>query len=140
MTEAATKLNAERIYRDWDEALGRKDVEAAMALYAHDCVLESPLVRHLLNSERGLIEGRDKLRDFVRLVFERTPAIRQRYRKGFFTDGHKLIWEYPRATPGGEQMDFVESMELDDDGLIKKHCVYWGWYGVGVLQRDAYHR
>jgi hypothetical protein len=51
-----------------------------------------------------------------------------------------LIWEYPRNAPGGEQMDFVESMELNDDGLIQRHRVYWGWFGVQILQRDAYHR
>lgn len=140
MTETVTKPDVERIYRDWDEALGRKDVEAAMALYAHDCFLESPLICHLLKSERGIVEGRDKLRDFVRLVFARTPTVRQRYRKDFFTDGRQLIWEYPRATPNGEQMDFVESMEINDDGLIQRHCVYWGWYGVKVLQDDHYHR
>jgi hypothetical protein len=140
MTETMTKRSAEQIYHDWDEALGRKDLEAAIALYAPDCTLESPLICHLLGSERGIVEGRDKLRNFVHLVFSRTPATRQRYRKGFFTDGRKLIWEYPRAMPNGEQMDFVESMEINDDGLIQRHCVYWGWYGVGVLQRDAYHR
>ena len=26
------------------------------------------------------------------------------------------------------------------EGLIQRHCVYWGWFGVGVLQRNAYHR
>jgi hypothetical protein len=36
---------AELIYRKWDEALGRKDVDAALRLYAPDAVLESPLVR-----------------------------------------------------------------------------------------------
>ena len=50
------------------------------------------------------------------------------------------MWEYPRATPDGEQMDFVEVMELNEEGLIQNHRVYWGWYGVGVLSRDAYHR
>jgi SnoaL-like domain len=140
MTGTVTKPDAERIYHDWDEALGRKDVDAAMTLYARDCVFESPLVCHLIKSERGVVEGRDKLREFVSLVFARTPTVRQRYRKGFFTDGRKLIWEYPRATPSGEQMDFMESMEINDDGLIQRHCVYWGWYGVGVLRRDAYHQ
>ena len=28
------------------------------------------------------------------------------------------------------QMDFVEAMERDDDGLFKRHCVDWGWSGV----------
>ncbi len=41
---------------------------------------------------------------------------RTRYREGFFTDGRKLIWEYPRHAPGGDQMDFVESMERNGDG------------------------
>jgi len=37
-------------------------------------------------------------------------------------------------------MDFVEAMDLNDDGLIQRHCVYWGWYGFRVLQRNEYHR
>jgi hypothetical protein len=130
---------AERIYRDWDQALGAKDVEAAIALYALDCRLESPLVRHLLRSEEGVVAGREKLRDFLRIVFDRTPPVRERYRDGFFTDGRKLMWEYPREKPDGEQMDFVEVMELAD-GLIHRHRVYWGWFGVEVLERDGYHR
>ena len=131
--------SAERIYQLWDAALGVKDVDAAVALYAEDTQLESPLVRHLLGSERGIIEGRDRLREFVRVVFEQTPASRRRHRSGFFTDGRKLIWEYPRATPDGDQMDFVESMEIEN-GLIRRHCVYWGWFGVKVLEQDRYHR
>jgi SnoaL-like protein len=130
---------AERIYHKWDDALGAKDVEAAIALYTPDCTLESPLVRHLLRSEEGIVEGREKLREFIGVVFERTPAVRGRYRQGFFTDGRKLMWEYPRQKPDGEQMDFVEVMEIRD-GLIHRHCVYWGWYGVKLLQEDRYHR
>jgi len=74
----------ERIYHEWDAALGAKDLDSAMALYAPDCVLESPLVRHLLGAELGIVEGREKLREFVRIVFERQPAARQRYRKRLF--------------------------------------------------------
>ena len=39
----------------------------------------------------------------------------------------------------GEQMDFVEVMELAD-GLIHRHRVYWGWFGVKLLEQDRYHR
>jgi hypothetical protein len=63
--------------------------------------------------------------------------MRKFHRTGYFTDGEKLIWEYPRESPEGEQMDFVEVMELKD-GLIHRHRVYWGWYGVGVMRRDEY--
>jgi SnoaL-like domain len=131
--------SVEQIYQLWDEALGARDIEAAAALYAEDTRLESPLVRHLTGSERGVIEGRDRLRDFLRVVFDRTPPSRRHFRSGFFTDGRRLIWEYPRETPDGDQMDFVESMEIEN-GLIRRHCVYWGWFGVKVLEQDSYHR
>ena len=94
---------AERIYHAWDEALGRKDLDGAMRLYAPDAILESPLVRHLLGSEEGVIRGRDNLREFVEKVFARTPSLRQRHRDCFFTDGRRLIWEYPRVTEDGQQ-------------------------------------
>jgi len=135
-----TTRSVERIYDLWDAALGAKDVEAAAALYSADTILESPLVRHLLKGEEGIVRGREKLREFLHVVFDRTPPARQRYRTGFFTDGRKLMWEYPRATPDGDQMDFVEVMEIDDDGLISRHCVYWGWYGVKVIEQDRYRR
>jgi ketosteroid isomerase-like protein len=48
---------AERIYHAWDEALGRKDLEGALSLYAEDATLESPLVRYLRGSEDGVIRG-----------------------------------------------------------------------------------
>jgi hypothetical protein len=137
--DPTTLQSIERVYRDWDAALHAKDVEAAVALYAEDVQLESPLVRHLTQSEHGVVQGRDNLRAFVRIVFERTPANRGHYRSGFFTDGRTLIWEYPRETPDGDQMDFVESMEIEH-GLIRRHRVYWGWYGVKVIEEDRYHR
>jgi hypothetical protein len=130
---------AETIYERWDEALGKKDVDAALALYAEDASIESPLVRHLLDRNDGVVTGHGALRPFLETVFSRTPELRQRYRKGFFSDGTTLMWEYPRETPDGEQMDFVEVMELHD-GLIQRHRVYWGWRGVSVMQNDEYHR
>jgi hypothetical protein len=129
----------EHIYHAWDDALGRKDAEAALALYAPDAILESPLVRHLLGSERGIRQGRDELRPFIELVLSRTPPARQRHRTGFFTDAQRLLWEYPRVTPNGEQMDLVEVMDLRD-GLIQHHRVYWGWLGLRILELDGYRR
>lgn len=133
------RRDAERIYHAWDEALGAKDIDAALALYAPDATLESPLVRHHLGGDEGIVRGRDELRRFIEIVFERQPPERQRYRGGFFTDGRKLTWEYPRSTPEGEQMDFTEVMEIQD-GLIQHHRVYWGWYGLKLLASDEGRR
>jgi hypothetical protein len=129
----------ERIYEEWDAALARKDASALISLYAPDAILETPLIPHLLGWERGICKGRDQLMIFFEKLAERKPPVRRHYRTGYFTDGKKLMWECPRATPSGDQMDFVEVMELNDVGLIQQHRVYWGWYGVDVLKRDAYH-
>ncbi len=142
--------NVERIYREWDAALARLEelapdrleegVDALLALYAKDAVIESPLIPHLMKVERGICRGHDEMRPFFREVGRRKPSLRKYYRAGYLTDGKKLIWEYPRAKPDGEQMDFVEAMELNNEGLIQHHSVYWGWKGVSVILSDAYRR
>ena len=131
MIRDTTEQNFERVYRRWDEALGNKDLEAALSLYADDASIESPLVRHLLGSSEGIVQGKDALRAFVTKVFQTNPPQRKRFKQGFFSDGRVLTWEYPRHSPIGDQMDLVEVMEIED-GLIKRHRVYWGWYALKV--------
>jgi len=131
---AAELAAAERIYLAWDDALGKKDLAASMALYTQDATLESLLVSHLLGTDAGIVEGRDNLRSFVRKVYDNPAPARQRYRNGYFSDGKRLVWEYPRVMPNGQQVDLIEMMELKD-GLIHRHRVYWGWYGVKTLDR-----
>ena len=131
--------DAERIYYAWDKALANNDVENLLALYASDAIIESPLIPHLLNIDEGICRGRDELRKLLEIVAARKPEKRQYYRKKYFTDGKILMWEYPRVSPHGEQMDFVEVMELES-GLIKYHRVYWGWRGFNVIKNDEYHK
>src|ERR1051325_3523474 len=129
----------ERIFHDWDAALSGNDPEALLALYAPDATLESPLIPHLLGKQEGICRGHDELRRLFEILANRKPKLRQYHRAGYFTDGHTLIFEYPRNAPEGEQMDFVEVMHIED-GLIQYHKVYWGWRGVQVLQRDEYRK
>jgi len=139
-TPASGATPVEQVYFAWDDALSRNDKDALLALYAPDAVLESPLIPHVLKTERGIVRGHAELRKLLDEVAARKPPVRKFHRTGYLTDGKRLIWEYPRETPNGEQMDFVEAMELNDQGLIQRHRVYWGWYGVRVIQRDEYHR
>ncbi len=130
----------EHMYFAWNEALSCNDAETLLALYAEDAWFESPLVPHLLGTESGVLHGRKELRPLFDMLADRKPRVRQYFRTGYLTDGRRLIWEYPRDAGQGEQMDFVEAMELNDQGLIQRHCVYWGWFGFGVLQRNEYRR
>jgi len=132
MTSQADQRDAERIYQLWDDALGKKDLEASLSLYADDASIESPLVLHLMKTKEGIVQGKERLRQFIALVFRSNPPQRQRFRTGFFSDGRVIMWEYPRATPGEDQMELVEVMEIQN-GLIQRHRVYWGWYALNVL-------
>jgi ketosteroid isomerase-like protein len=134
MAGATNQQDAERIYRLWDDALGKKDLEASLSLYADDASIESPLVQHLMKTKEGIVQGKDNLRKFIALVFATNPPQRKRFRTGFFTDGRVVTWEYPRAAPDGDQMELVEVMEIRD-GLIWRHRVYWGWYALNVLKQ-----
>jgi predicted SnoaL-like aldol condensation-catalyzing enzyme len=125
--------DAERIYKLWDDALGKRDLEASLALYADDASIESPLVCHLMKTPEGIVQGKANLRTFITRVFQTNPPQRKRFRKGFFSDGRVLTWEYPRQGPEGDQMELVEVMEIED-GLIRRHRVYWGWYALSVLK------
>ena len=131
---------ADRIYHEWDKALAQNDVEALVALYAEDAVLESPLIPYLLCREKGICRGRTEIRDLVEKVAERKPNLRKYYRTPCLKLDNLIMWEYPRQTPQGEQMDFAEIMNLNEEGLIQSHRIYWGWRGVKVLQDDVYRR
>ncbi|GLU34770.1 nuclear transport factor 2 family protein [Trinickia caryophylli] len=129
----------ERIYREWDRTWSNDDLDAMIELYAPDAILESPLVPYILGTAKGVVQGRDAIREVLEKAAPRKPRKRTFYRRGYFTDGSTLVWEYPRATPDGEQMDFIETMEIEN-GLIKRHRVYWGWRGVEVIKADAYYK
>jgi len=129
MSSETSSKDVERIYRLWDDALGKKDLEAALSLYADDASIESPLVRHLLNTSEGIVQGTENLRRFIAKVFQTNPPQRKRFKQGFFSDGRVVTWEYPRLSPEGDQMDLVEIVEIEA-GLIRRHRVYWGWYAL----------
>lgn len=133
------KSAAKDIYQAWNKALANNDVDGLLSLYAPDAIIESPLIPYLLKIDSGICKGREELRLLLEKVAERKPLIRKYFKQNFFTDGKTLIFEYPRQTPDGEQMDFVEVMEIKH-GLIQYHRVYWGWRGFKVIHEDLYHR
>jgi hypothetical protein len=110
-----------------------------IALYAPDALLESPLVPYLLGGHDGVLDARERIAALLDRAAPRKPDARTFYRDGYFTNGSRLMWEYPRAAPNGEQMDFVEAMDIEN-GLIRRHRVYWGWRGVEVIKADAYYK
>jgi hypothetical protein len=134
-----TDADLERIYYAWDRALAEHRVDDLLSLYSPDAVLETPLIPHLLETGEGVCRGHAEIRALLARVVERKPPMRKYFRTGYLTDGRTMMFEYPRVTPDGEQMDFLEVMDVVD-GLIQYHRVYWGWRGVKVMSEDAYRR
>jgi steroid delta-isomerase len=133
---AATDEMVRKVYEVWHEGTKARDAASMAALYAGDAVLETAAVLALWPDHgSGVVIGRGAIERFFAENFElNSDVFAEWYRTdAFFTDGRVLIWEYPRRTPSGEQAGLVESMDINDAGLITEHRVYWGWRGVCAL-------
>ncbi len=91
------------------------------------------MIPKVLNQKNGVIQGRENIKVFLdeagrQVASSGGPKTPMRWWREdrFFSAGDTLIWEYPRQTPEGEQIDIVEVMRIKD-GLIQHHRVYWGW-------------
>jgi hypothetical protein len=112
-----------------------REVEELLELYAPDAVLESPLTPVILDTDDGVCRGRDEIKQFLQEGTNRRPNDLVRwYRTGtYFTEGNTLIWEYPRETPDGEQVDILEVIEIEDRKITHQR-IYWGWFGFNMLR------
>lgn len=132
---ADTDAAIRHIYERWHEAVVGRDLDGLMALYAEDAVFESRLVWAVRrDGGSGILRGKAAIGAFFEVGF-RTPAngLGCWYRTGtFFANGRQLTWEYPRATPEGDQIDLVEVMDISSS-FIAQHRVYWGWVGIKSL-------
>jgi steroid delta-isomerase len=123
------------IYERWHATVVGGDVDGLMALYADDAILETPLILATLRDKtEGILKGKSAIQPFFEAGFRKLRNDLGRwYRTGtFFSNGRQLTWEYPRATPQGDQVDLVEVMDIVD-GLIAHHRGYWGWVGFKTL-------
>lgn len=87
---------------------------------------------------REFYGGHSEIRRFLAEGTRRRPNELVRWHRtgDFLCDGRMLFWEYPREMPNGEQIDIAEVMEIED-GLISRHRIYWGWFGIAELIRSA---
>ena len=117
------------IYERWHATVVGGDLDGLMALYADDAILETPLILATLQGKtEGILKGKSAIRPFFETGFRKLRNDLGRW----FSNGRQLTWEYPRATPQGNQVDLVEVMDIAS-GLIAHHRVYWGWVGFKVL-------
>ena len=128
----------QRIWHSWHEYAKSRDTEKLIGLYADDAVFESPLVPAIMNTDSGILRGKAQILRFLEEGTRRRPnGLVRWHRSGrYFVSGDTLIWEYPRHTPDGDQIDIIELMQISD-GLIACHRIYWGWFGTQMLAASA---
>lgn len=127
-----------RIYREWDEFAKTRQTEKLIELYSEDAIFESPLVPAILNDKMdGVLNGKKEIKIFLEEGTKRRPnELVKWYRTGeYLSNGTTLIWEYPRQTDDGEQIDILELMKIEND-LIAEHRIYWGWKGCSQISRS----
>src|SRR5215467_13628202 len=131
----STGVQVRCIYEEWHEGVNRRDIPRVMALYGENAILESPAILVIYpHLQDGILRGRSEIRTFfTKTLGVLSRELRELYRSDLYlSTGNLLTWEYPRKTPAGEQVDLVESMDIED-GLIVHHRVYWGWKGCQAL-------
>jgi hypothetical protein len=129
--------NAQRIYEQWHDYARHGNVDGLMNLYTADAILETPLAMAILaDANSGILQGAEMRRFFEEGVRRRPNELVRWYRDGtFLWNGQRLVWEYPRQMPQGEQVDIVEVMDIDE-GKISHHRIYWGWFGFALLKQS----
>ena len=130
-----------RIHRQWNDFAKSGDVDGLIGLYSPSAVLETPLIPAILDCPSGVLRGHDAIRHFFEEGTKRRPNELVRWYRAdkYFTDGKTLIWEYPRETPSGDQVDILEVMEIERN-LVQHHRIYWGWFGTELLIRTAVNK
>ena len=129
---------AEYLYHAWHDAAKSRDTDALIALYYDDAELESPLVPIIMQRTNGTLRGKAEIRAFLAEGARRRPNEWVRWYRDahYYTGGDILIWDYPRQTPNGNQVDILELMQ-HRDGKIYRHRIYWGWFGTQMLIKSA---
>jgi hypothetical protein len=138
VTPTASDDDAAFVYHEWDRRTRARDVDALLELYLPDAILETPLIPRILDQQSGVLTGHEQIRPFFRRGTDSRPNELVRwYRTGRYQfDGQTLIWEYPRQTPAGDQVDLTEVMDLRGP-QIAHHRIYWGWFGAPLLARPS---
>jgi len=123
----------EQLISDLESASSRNDVEALVALFAHDATIESYLVSRVFNRKDGVCRGRAEIRELARALSSRgkrwgghePPIIR----------GNTVAIEYTSASSDAEKFS-VDIIEVRD-GTIQSLRAYAGWRAIMALTGGA---
>lgn len=118
-----TEVNDEHIanvMQQYVDAITEGDLEAILALFADDAVVEDPV-----GSEPK--KGREALREFYQMTVDTVETMilegNVRAREKW---GACAMLAYPAGTDGKMEIETLDVMLFDDEGKVSHMTAYWG--------------
>ncbi len=114
----------EQIARQWFEAFNQHNLEALLKLYADDAQHYSPKLAAHRPETKGLIKGKEALRDWWKDAFDRLPTL-QYTCTSLTANSQRVFMEYIRKVNNEPDMSVAEVLEIKDGTVIASR-VYHG--------------
>lgn len=121
---ATTPASNKKIATTWFEAFNEHDLEKLLSLYDDHAQHYSPKLKARLPETKGLIKGKEALRNWWKDAFDRLPTLRYEVIK-LTADEEQVFMEYIRHVQGEEDLAVGEVLQIND-GLIVFSRVYHG--------------
>jgi ketosteroid isomerase-like protein len=108
----------------WFETFNNKELENLLALYDEDATHFSPKLKVLQPETKGLVQGKDALREWWKDAFERLPNLNYRV-TSITANEDRVFMEYIRTVDGEDEMLVAEVLDIREDKIIASR-VYHG--------------
>lgn len=101
----------------WFEAFNSHDLEKLLSLYHDNAEHFSPKLKVRLPHTKGLIIGKEALRDWWKDSFDRLPSLRYEVKK-LTADEDQVFMEYVRHVSGEEDLNVGEVLEIENEQIV----------------------
>jgi predicted SnoaL-like aldol condensation-catalyzing enzyme len=108
----------------WFEAFNSHNLEKLLSLYDDEANHFSPKLKIRHPETKGLVTGKEALREWWKDAFERLPSLQYKV-TSLTANSDRVFMEYIRIVAGEENMLVAEVLEIKD-GYIVASRVYHG--------------
>jgi ketosteroid isomerase-like protein len=108
----------------WFETFNNKEIESLLALYEEDATHFSPKLKELKPETKGLIIGKQALREWWKDAFEKLPNLNYKV-TSITANEDRVFMEYIRTVNGENEILVAEVLDIREN-KIKASRVYHG--------------
>ncbi len=117
-------MTSSEIASKWLQAFNQHSLEDLLSLYADNAEHFSPKLKIRKPETKGLIIGKQAMREWWQDAFDRLPELTYLERT-ITADSNRVFMEYTRVVPGEENMNVAEVLEIRNGNIVASR-VYHG--------------